>query len=107
MVEFIYASGCRRGEVSALNAEDIHGGKDPFALVRLGKGKRDRMALLSQQFIRAWEAYLPVRTYLLAKWEEAKAYLQRRMKPANVEHPRDEGHEEKSEAKEEEDKKLK
>lgn len=78
LLEFIYASGCRKGEVSRLNAEDIHGGKDPFALVKLGKGKRDRLVMLSHQFMKAWESYQPARARLLAKWEcptEKAAFL--------------------------------
>jgi len=69
ILEFIYASGCRRGEVAALDAELIFLGAEPFVTVKMGKGRRDRLVLVGERFVQAWTAYLPVRARTLAKWE--------------------------------------
>jgi len=70
ILEFIYASGCRRGEVSKLDIDDIHAGENAFATIRETKGRRDRLVILdSPSFLKAWEAYLPIRARALAKWE--------------------------------------
>ena len=90
LLEFIYASGCRREEVSNMDADLISYGKDPFATVKQGKGKRDRLVLLGDRFSRAWEAYLKVRSRALSKWErplEKAAFVThdgRRMSPAAI-----------------------
>ncbi len=69
ILEFIYASACRRGEVATLNADQIFLGKEMFAKIDQGKGKRDRLVLLGGRFAAAWEVYSPIRARLLAKWE--------------------------------------
>lgn len=90
LLEFIYASGCRRGEVAKLNLEDLFLGKEMFANVKMGKGRRDRLALLADRFALAWDAYLPVRARTLAKWErpqERAAFVThggKRMSPETI-----------------------
>ena len=69
MMEFIYASGCRRAEVSALDVDRLILEKDPFATVKMGKGRRDRLVLLGDRFVKAWSEYAPVRARALARWE--------------------------------------
>lgn len=82
ILEFIYASGCRRGEVSRLDVEDVHIGPNTYATIKHTKGRRDRMAILdSPGFVQAWEAYLPVRARALARWErptEKAAFISQR-----------------------------
>lgn len=90
LLEFVYATGCRRSEVSALDTGCLHLTGDPYALIK-GKGKEDRLAILdSPGFIKAWTAYLPVRARILSKWErpqEKAAFVTcdgKRMDPETV-----------------------
>jgi integrase/recombinase XerC len=91
LLEFIYASACRRGEVAQMDVEDLYLGADSmFAKVRQGKGRRDRMALVGGDFASAWGSYEPIRARILAKWErpqEKAAFVTvsgRRMSPAAI-----------------------
>jgi site-specific recombinase XerD len=69
LLEFIYASGCRRSEVADLDISDLHLDGNPFAKIR-GKGLEERLAILeSPPFLNAWKSYLPIRARILAKWE--------------------------------------
>lgn len=81
LLEFVYASGARRAEVANLDVTDIFGGPNAYAKIRMGKGKVDRLVLLSDRFFKAWEAYLPIRKRHTLRWErptETAAFVNRR-----------------------------
>lgn len=70
LLQFLYASGCRRSEVANLDMDDLSLNESyPHATVRHGKGNKDRIVILGDHFRAAWEAYLPIRARVLAKWE--------------------------------------
>lgn len=69
LIEFIYASGCRRSEASNLNAADLFlNDGASYARIRNGKGGKDRMAILGDAFVEAWRAYEPIRAAILFKY---------------------------------------
>ena len=68
MLEFIYASGCRRAEVSGMDV-DLIWKSESCAKVKMGKGRADRLVLLGERFFQAWEGYSAVRARTLARWE--------------------------------------
>lgn len=70
LLEFVYASACRRGEVSRLNVQDLDLGDSSSARIRMTKGRRERLVILdAPSFISAWKAYAPIRAKLLSRWE--------------------------------------
>jgi len=63
VLEILYSTGCRVGEVQglALKAIDLEAG-----VVRvLGKGRKERLAMLGEPALRALQAWLPARAQLL------------------------------------------
>jgi site-specific recombinase XerD len=90
IIEFIYASGCRRSEVAKMDVGDLFLGSDMFAKVSQGKGRRDRMALVGDDFAGSWKVYGPIRARTLARWErpqEKAAFVTvngRRMSPEAI-----------------------
>jgi integrase/recombinase XerC len=70
ILEMLYASGVRREELLALDVEDLRLDVDPpHVVVRRGKGKMDRLALLNAPAVAAIKAWLPIRGRLARKWE--------------------------------------
>lgn len=72
LVEFLYATACREEELTNIDVGDIHVGPKPWALIRRGKGKRDRVVFLTAEAVAAWEAYQPVRARHMAAWESPR-----------------------------------
>lgn len=70
ILEMLYASGVRREELLALDVEDLRLDSDPpHVVIRRGKGKMDRLALLNAPAVAAIRAWLPKRAALASKWE--------------------------------------
>jgi len=65
MLECLYASGCRVGELTSLDLRDISF-KARTARC-LGKGNKERLLLLNRAAIRAIRTYLPLRSELLKR----------------------------------------
>jgi site-specific recombinase XerD len=62
ILELLYATGGRRAEVAGLDLGDLELDSDmPHIRIRAGKGKRDRLALLTPKAVEAIKAYLPYR----------------------------------------------
>lgn len=62
ILELLYATGGRRSEVVGLDLGDLHlDGDPPHIVIRHGKGKRERLALLTPKAVEAIRAYLPHR----------------------------------------------
>ena len=62
ILELLYATGGRRAEVAALDLTDLQlDAETPHILIRGGKGKRDRIALLTEKAVNAIKDYLPHR----------------------------------------------
>ena len=57
MLQFMYGSGCRVSEVVKLKAEDLNF-KERTATIRRGKGNKDRMIILSKEWIHDVKKYL-------------------------------------------------
>jgi integrase/recombinase XerD len=57
MLELMYGSGCRVSEVVKMKVEDINL-KERTAMIRGGKGSKDRMIVLSKDWIRELKKYL-------------------------------------------------
>lgn len=73
ILEMLYASGVRRGELLALDVTDLRLDCDtPHVVVRRGKGKMDRLALLNGPAVAAIKAYLPIRSRAVRRWELTK-----------------------------------
>jgi site-specific recombinase XerD len=65
VLELFYAAGIRRAELRALDCEDVHfdvDGKGGTALIRHGKGDKERVTLFGQYAARALRSYLNGRT---------------------------------------------
>jgi integrase/recombinase XerC len=65
MLELLYSSGLRVGELSGLNAEDIHI-REGLVKVR-GKGKKERIVPMGRKAVEALKAYLIERVILKRK----------------------------------------
>jgi site-specific recombinase XerD len=62
ILELLYATGARRNEVANIDLGDLHLDADPpHVLIRCGKGKKERIALLTAPAVEAIKAYLPYR----------------------------------------------
>jgi site-specific recombinase XerD len=62
ILELLYATGGRRAELAGLDIDDLHLDADPpHVLIRNGKGKRERLALLTPPAVEAIKAYMPYR----------------------------------------------
>jgi site-specific recombinase XerD len=76
----VYASGLRVGEVVNLRLADIDGRRMQI-LVRQGKGKRDRLVMLSPrnlgQLREYWRAYRPTDWLFYSRGDRGKAYSAR------------------------------
>jgi len=57
MLQFLYGSGCRVSEATKLKVEDLNF-KERTALIRSGKGNKDRMIILSKDWISDLKKYL-------------------------------------------------
>lgn len=59
LFEVLYATGCRRGEVSAMNRDDFHfpEGHQPYVIVLKAKGKQQRITYLSAEAVQALRAH--------------------------------------------------
>ncbi len=57
MLQFMYGSGCRVSEVVSLKVEDLNM-KEKIATIRSGKGNKDRMIILSKEWIHGIKKYL-------------------------------------------------
>lgn len=57
MLQFMYGSGCRVSEVVKLKIEDINF-KEKTAMIRGGKGNKDRLIILSKDWIKDLKKYL-------------------------------------------------
>jgi integrase/recombinase XerD len=57
MLQFMYGSGCRVSEVVNLKVEDLNM-KEKIATIRSGKGNKDRMIILSKEWIHGIKKYL-------------------------------------------------
>ncbi|MDD4250571.1 MAG: tyrosine-type recombinase/integrase [Candidatus ainarchaeum sp.] len=57
ILKFIYGSGCRVGEVVKLKVDDINI-KERTAMIRSGKGNKDRLIILSKNWIIDLKKYL-------------------------------------------------
>jgi site-specific recombinase XerD len=60
MLEFLYASGCRIGELAALRVEDLD--FEQCQTVVFGKGKKERVVFFGSKTVEALRAYLNGRT---------------------------------------------
>jgi integrase/recombinase XerD len=56
MLQFMYGSGCRVSEVVKLKIEDINM-KERTAMIRSGKGNKDRLIILSKEWIKGLKKY--------------------------------------------------
>lgn len=62
ILELLYATGARRNEIAQLDLGDLRLDADPpHVLIRCGKGKRERLAMLTPPAVEAIKAYLPYR----------------------------------------------
>ena len=57
MLQFMYGSGCRVSEVVKIKVEDINL-KERTAMIRSGKGNKDRLIILSKDWIKGLKKYL-------------------------------------------------
>jgi integrase/recombinase XerD len=57
MLQFMYGSGCRVSEVVKIKVEDINL-KERTAMIRSGKGNKDRLIILSKEWIKGLKKYL-------------------------------------------------
>ncbi len=57
MLQFMYGSGCRVSEVVKLKVDDINL-KERTAMIRSGKGNKDRLIILSKEWIKGLKKYL-------------------------------------------------
>jgi integrase/recombinase XerD len=57
MLEFMYGSGCRVSEVVKIKIDDINI-KERTAMIRSGKGNKDRLIILSKNWIKELKKYL-------------------------------------------------
>lgn len=57
MLQFMYGSGCRVSEVVGMKVEDINF-KEKTAIIRGGKGNKDRMIILSKEWLHGVKKYL-------------------------------------------------
>ncbi|MCX6801473.1 MAG: tyrosine-type recombinase/integrase [Candidatus Diapherotrites archaeon] len=57
MLELMYGSGCRVSEVVRLKIEDINL-KERTAMIRFGKGSKDRLIILSKDWTKEFKKYL-------------------------------------------------
>ena len=57
MLQFMYGSGSRVSEVVKLKVEDINF-KERTAMIRGGKGNKDRMIIISKEWIKGVKKYL-------------------------------------------------
>jgi site-specific recombinase XerD len=61
LLEFLYATGCRCAEASCMNVEDVYL-ESRSAIVRRGKGDKDRIVLFGRPAAKALKNYLNGRT---------------------------------------------
>jgi len=57
MLQFMYGSGCRVSEVTKIKIDDINL-KERTAMIRSGKGNKDRLIILSKDWIKGLKKYL-------------------------------------------------
>jgi integrase/recombinase XerD len=57
MLQFMYGSGCRVSEVVKMKIEDLNF-KERIATIRGGKGNKDRMIILSKEWLKGLKKYL-------------------------------------------------
>ncbi|MGI6589195.1 MAG: site-specific tyrosine recombinase/integron integrase [Candidatus Iainarchaeum sp.] len=57
MLQFMYGSGCRVSEVTKIKVEDLNL-KERTAIIRGGKGNKDRIIILSKEWIHGIKKYL-------------------------------------------------
>ncbi|MBT4192390.1 MAG: tyrosine-type recombinase/integrase [Candidatus Diapherotrites archaeon] len=57
MLQFMYGSGCRVSEVVKIKVEDVNL-KERTAMIRSGKGNKDRLIILSKDWIKGLKKYL-------------------------------------------------
>ncbi len=57
MLKFMYGSGCRVSEVTKIKIDDINF-KERTATIRAGKGNKDRVIILSKEWIKESKKYL-------------------------------------------------
>ena len=75
MLETLYSTGCRIGELTGLNEEDVD---LRGSLVRVrGKGRKERLAALGRFAAEAVRAYLPWRLAMLESAREPALFLNR------------------------------
>ena len=67
ILEMIYATGARRGEVHGMDVQDLHLDERPRVLIRKGKGRKERFELLTGPAVDALKAWLPERLALLER----------------------------------------
>ena len=73
ILEFLYSSGLRVGELTSLSLNDLDLGA---GMVRvLGKGSKERMVPIGSKAVEALQSYLTRRGELMAKGERAPQYL--------------------------------
>jgi integrase/recombinase XerC len=73
ILEFLYSSGLRVGELTALSLDDLDLGA---GMVRvMGKGSKERMVPIGSKAVEALRLYLTHRGELLAKWHTDTRYL--------------------------------
>ncbi len=64
IMELLYATGVRVGELVGINIDDLRLKEDDgvaMLLIRLGKGKKERMVPVGRKAVAALQAYLPMR----------------------------------------------
>lgn len=67
--ELLYATGCRRKELSMLDVSDIAlAAESPSVWIRHGKGRRQRVEPINPMAVAAIKAWLPIRAQLLEKY---------------------------------------
>jgi len=84
VLEVLYSTGCRVSEAATLSLRQIDLGEGVVRVV--GKGRKERLALLGQPAQRAVAAYLPLRTRVLAEHGTATSvlFLNRRGRPLSA-----------------------
>ena len=75
ILEFLYSTGCRVGELVALDEEDVDR-RGAVARIR-GKGRRERLAPLGSFALEALSAWYPERMELAASLRETGLFLNR------------------------------
>jgi integrase/recombinase XerD len=65
ILEVLYATGCRAGEVGKINLKDVSFERKTIKV--LGKGGKERMIFLNESAAQAIRRYLPLRDALLAR----------------------------------------